>query len=273
MKPRDHERKKAWQAGELAAARARVPAPESALAALFAAVEEALARTPCDHSRRASEAAIVRLGLPRQPVLDWLLDLGGGCDCEVLLNVESSWRELRREDPPRPVPPPRPRPAPAGPAPKEYVDAALRLPLPGKPWKPQRAAAVGALLDLAFGDARVRLLDPGGVVDEAAWCEQRACTLKKAASHWPPKQADDEVRRYIVKFGYQVSTPEPFAEGALSGRVRRFASPGRTEAYLWWHLDLPGGRRIVELETESQRLADDWKELRRLLAAATLPAS
>ena len=68
--------------------RARMPIPQEALEALIAWVDAACKREGCDHSLRHTRAWLTA---NRQPIATTeiaLLAQGGGCDCEVVLNVD-----------------------------------------------------------------------------------------------------------------------------------------------------------------------------------------
>ena len=69
-----------------------MPISRGALAGLFAHLDQELA-AGCDHSLRFTRGYLLAHGLPEEVVLAWLLKYGGGCDCEVLANVEEAWGE------------------------------------------------------------------------------------------------------------------------------------------------------------------------------------
>lgn len=71
-------------------AQARMPVSHAQLAALFDFLDEQLA-VGCDNTTRFTELFLQQHRLPVQPVLDWLAEYGGYCDCEVLANVEEAW--------------------------------------------------------------------------------------------------------------------------------------------------------------------------------------
>jgi len=73
-----------------AQAEAAMPLSKAALAGLFDHLDVALG-AGCDHSLRFTRGYLQAHGLPEAVILPWLLDHGGGCDCEVLGNVEDAW--------------------------------------------------------------------------------------------------------------------------------------------------------------------------------------
>lgn len=85
-----------WRDAQRAAARAALPLPDDALESLFDDLAAHLSREPCDHTRRLTTAWITRSGHDPAPVLAWLDQTGGYCDCEVVANSESEWRIATR---------------------------------------------------------------------------------------------------------------------------------------------------------------------------------
>lgn len=69
---------------------AAMPIALSHLHALFDHLDAALEHG-CDHSLRLTRAFLLARGLPEAGTVPWLLGQGGGCDCEVLANVEEAW--------------------------------------------------------------------------------------------------------------------------------------------------------------------------------------
>ena len=74
-----------------AEAEARMPLPRSELADLFNFLDSRLEGEGCDHTVRLTQEFLRDRSLPEEPVLAWLREYGGFCDCEVLANVESEW--------------------------------------------------------------------------------------------------------------------------------------------------------------------------------------
>jgi hypothetical protein len=81
-----------WGADQRAAARAKVPLPDEQMQALFDMLDVEIPRQGCDHSLRLTRAWLANKELPAEPVVAWLQDNGGYCDCEALMNAEEAWR-------------------------------------------------------------------------------------------------------------------------------------------------------------------------------------
>lgn len=54
---------------------------------LFAYVAKGLETSPCDNTHRLTREFLEKHNIPVMPVLKWLMNNGGYCDCEVLMNV------------------------------------------------------------------------------------------------------------------------------------------------------------------------------------------
>jgi Protein of unknown function (DUF2695) len=80
--------KKQWLAEQKAVARAAFPAPAIELEAFFHHVAACLAESGCDHSLRFTSSWLAQRGLDRERVLDWLVENGGFCDCEVVATAK-----------------------------------------------------------------------------------------------------------------------------------------------------------------------------------------
>jgi len=95
-RPDKRRRKEAldqWKAQQRAAARAKLPLPDSQLKAVFDMLGVELARQGCDHSLRLVRHWLEGNGLPVDRVEEWLHANGGHCDCEALANAEQTWRD------------------------------------------------------------------------------------------------------------------------------------------------------------------------------------
>jgi hypothetical protein len=68
---------------------ARMPLERTDFEALLEWLAEQIDEHGCDHSARFTREWLARGGFPVAPTLTALLALGGGCDCEVLMNVEA----------------------------------------------------------------------------------------------------------------------------------------------------------------------------------------
>jgi hypothetical protein len=45
----------------------------------------------CDHTTAMAEAWMAARGIDAPPVLAWLEDIGGHCDCEIVLNIPANY--------------------------------------------------------------------------------------------------------------------------------------------------------------------------------------
>jgi hypothetical protein len=95
MDSADRKRKKAWRGRERQAAKAGFPLPDESLQSLFAHVERAVDRDGCDHTVRATDDWIAQHAVGRAPVIAWLQQHGGYCDCEVVANAKGHWQQNR----------------------------------------------------------------------------------------------------------------------------------------------------------------------------------
>jgi hypothetical protein len=82
-----------WKAQQRAAARAKLPLPNEQMQALFDMLDTQLPRQACDHTLWLTQASLVAQGLPVDPVVTWLRENGGYCDCEALANAEEAWHD------------------------------------------------------------------------------------------------------------------------------------------------------------------------------------
>lgn len=71
-------------------AEAAMPLSKTDLKALFDWLDET-ADEGCDGTLRRTRNFLHEHDLPEGTITDWLMDYGGGCDCEVLANVEEVW--------------------------------------------------------------------------------------------------------------------------------------------------------------------------------------
>lgn len=72
------------------------------LKALLDHLDERLTRADCDHTLRVTEAWAVDNGVDPAKLAESVLEFGGGCDCEVLANVDPEtsvdrWPRYERE--------------------------------------------------------------------------------------------------------------------------------------------------------------------------------
>ena len=68
-----------------------LPMSEKLFRELFAYLDEQLGETDCQHDLRFTEAFLNDCDCDTEKVLEWLEDHGGGCDCEVLCNIEEQF--------------------------------------------------------------------------------------------------------------------------------------------------------------------------------------
>jgi len=85
--------KKAWKQQERQGLVASIPMPHADLRALFDFLDDDAA-SPCDHTLGRTLDFLARRGLDPARVVPWLHQYGGGCDCEVIFNVEDKFGEL-----------------------------------------------------------------------------------------------------------------------------------------------------------------------------------
>lgn len=66
-----------------------LPMSRDSFKRLFDFLDEKLTDTDCDDRLTITKSFLLNNNIPNpNPVLDWLEENGGGCDCEVLMNVE-----------------------------------------------------------------------------------------------------------------------------------------------------------------------------------------
>lgn len=65
-----------------------LPVPQTMLKSLFDYVDERLSSSECDHTLRFAREFIQANGLPQDPIVVWLEEAGGHCDCEAIGNAE-----------------------------------------------------------------------------------------------------------------------------------------------------------------------------------------
>lgn len=85
---RKRELKKAARQAEREAFLKGMPVSVAEAHDLFDRVDSALEANPCHGDLRYALAACEELSLSPATLLPWLREQGGGCDCEVLANVE-----------------------------------------------------------------------------------------------------------------------------------------------------------------------------------------
>jgi hypothetical protein len=150
--------KKQWQAQQRASARAAFPLSDADLSAMFEELDDQLERDPCDHTLRFTMRWLASSGHASGPVVDWLRDNGGYCDCEVVANVCDHWEQARGDGSSRVKLNIELLPTASG-------GRATGVSLRGSKWRPHlRVSPSTELLGITFVDGPDELA-PG------AWCE------------------------------------------------------------------------------------------------------
>jgi hypothetical protein len=93
MNSNDRDRKKEWKLEQKQLARAAFPMSDALLESLFEAVDSRVAESGCDHTLRFTKQWIAEHRQAESPVLDWLKEHGGFCDCEVVANAADHWEQ------------------------------------------------------------------------------------------------------------------------------------------------------------------------------------
>ena len=78
--------------------RQSLPLSPAALRELFGMVDAKVSAEGCDHSLRLTLAWLKRRKLEPEPVIAWLNEHGGYCDCEVM-NAVDTVEEATKDDP------------------------------------------------------------------------------------------------------------------------------------------------------------------------------
>ncbi len=60
---------------------------------LFDYLDERLSEETCNHNLDMTEEFLKQRNIPIEEVENWLIENGGGCDCEVLANVEDLFEQ------------------------------------------------------------------------------------------------------------------------------------------------------------------------------------
>jgi len=90
---RKEELKKAWKLQQRQQVAASIPMPQQDLRDLFDYLDQA-ELSPCDHTLRHTTEFLQRRSLAVEPVVPWLREHGGHCDCEVIANVEDKFHDI-----------------------------------------------------------------------------------------------------------------------------------------------------------------------------------
>ena len=93
-KARKKELLKNYKAKEKQNFKDSLPMDEEVFWELFDYLDERLEEQDgCDHSLSLTRSFLETKGVDVDSILDWIVDNGGGCDCEVLYNVEERFEE------------------------------------------------------------------------------------------------------------------------------------------------------------------------------------
>lgn len=92
-KQRRREMRQQFESQQRAAAWAALPLPSEELRALFNYLVAEFPVQGCDHTLRLTESWLIGRGLAVEPVLTWLHENGGHCDCEAAANSRERWQD------------------------------------------------------------------------------------------------------------------------------------------------------------------------------------
>ena len=90
--------KQAMRQAERERIRSTLPLTPEQMRRLFDFLDEQLSAVPCDDTLQNTLAFLGQEGLPVDPVVHWLGNAGGYCDCEVLANAEEKFQFAFPED-------------------------------------------------------------------------------------------------------------------------------------------------------------------------------
>ena len=94
-KARKKELLKDYKAKEKQSFLDSLPMDEEVFWELFDYLDERLEEQDgCDHSLSLTRVFLETKGVEVENILEWIVDNGGGCDCEVLYNVEERFEEF-----------------------------------------------------------------------------------------------------------------------------------------------------------------------------------
>lgn len=77
---------------------AKLPLSPPQMQALFDFVDERLQESECDYTLRHTVAFLEGQQLAKEPVLEWLRNAHGYCDCEVIFNAEEEFQSSLPKD-------------------------------------------------------------------------------------------------------------------------------------------------------------------------------
>ena len=93
----DRRKRELKKAAERKSLRQSLPLSPDAFRELFGVIDQKVPTEGCDHSLRWTMAWLKRRKLDPAPVIAWLNDHGGYCDCEVL-NAQDTVEEATKDD-------------------------------------------------------------------------------------------------------------------------------------------------------------------------------
>lgn len=245
-----------YKEAERAAERAAMPMSVEQLRGLLETLNAQL--KSCDHSLKLTRGFLASEELPEEPVVAWLGDHGGFCDCEVLANVEDVLELVSPQAP-------RARPVSGTKSPRTARPLATssgwnvaRLP---SPWRVANLYASNEPLCLEIGKkggCQVRVYDepfPAGVIErESDWIR---LWLTRADL---PEKGQFQIRHDAL--------------GLPSGWTATLVhTPSWIPVYGW--IRPADGASFFELQTELNRVAGDLPQvamlLKHLAATRTAP--
>ena len=91
----DHNQKqnaiKAYKQNQKEAFMSNLPMSSALFQMLFDFLDEQLAENECQHRFTLTQSFLNANHVDAASVLDWMLENGAGCDCEVLYNIEEKF--------------------------------------------------------------------------------------------------------------------------------------------------------------------------------------
>jgi hypothetical protein len=93
VRKREIENLEQMNGEEIEAFLAAMPAKKEEIEDMFDYIEFKLERQPCDHTLRFAMNYMMQKHLDFPKVTSWLNENGGYCDCKVLEEITSKWRE------------------------------------------------------------------------------------------------------------------------------------------------------------------------------------
>lgn len=96
-KQRRRDMRHQWESQQRAAARAKLPLPDERMRALFDFLWAEFTTRGWDHTLRLTEEWLNIHGLPAEPVIAWLHDNVGFCDCEAAVNAREAWESANKD--------------------------------------------------------------------------------------------------------------------------------------------------------------------------------